>query len=125
MPPLAFGDRVRVRTTDVTQRARIAGLEGQIYGHTTPSVTGVQVIGTSPEDIAINVNIEGHAETYWLAPDQLEFIDHGHGTEVRLAGVDKSWVRDSDGAWNERHDARLQTTARRGLVAWVRNLLRR
>jgi hypothetical protein len=48
-----FGDHVRIRATEETERLRLAGREGVVFGWTTPSVTGVEVIGTPAEDYAI------------------------------------------------------------------------
>ena len=79
----------------------LAGLSGQVYGHTTPSVTNVDVIGRATNDFAINVHLDDRGEAYWFAPDLLEFIDHGAGTEITLDGVPKKWVRTSAGDWEE------------------------
>ena len=40
-----LGDEVRIRSTDVTESLGVAGHTGIVYGYTTPSVTGVDVIG--------------------------------------------------------------------------------
>lgn len=98
---ITFGDRVLVRTTPETEAARVAGLSGQVYGMTTPSVTGVETIGTPEHDHAINVHFEDLDQTHWFAPHLLEFVDHGPGTEIRLDGVDKKWVRSAEGGWVE------------------------
>ena len=37
-----FGDNVRIRVTPETEAAGVAGLRGQVYGETTPSVTEVR-----------------------------------------------------------------------------------
>ena len=39
---LGFGDKVRVRTVPATEALGVAGRIGQIYGETTPSITGVR-----------------------------------------------------------------------------------
>jgi hypothetical protein len=72
-----------------------------VYGETTPSVTEVTVIGTLSDDYAINVHCDERDESFWLAPDLVEFMDHGVGTEIRLDGVDKVWIRTEDGEWRE------------------------
>jgi hypothetical protein len=98
---ITFGDRVRVRSTSETKAAGVAGLRGQVYGETTPSVTGVEIIGTSEHDCAINVRFADLNQEHWFAPHLLEFVDHGPGTEIRLDGVDKRWVRSAQGEWVE------------------------
>ena len=97
----SFGDNVRIRTTRDTEEAGVAGLVGQVYGETTPSITNVDVIGAPADDHAINVHLEERNEAYWFAPDLVEFLDHAAGTEIRLDGVDKRWTRTHDGAWHE------------------------
>lgn len=98
---ISFGDNVRVRDTEATQAAGVAGLTGQVYGETTPSVTGVDVIGNVVRDYAINVHIEERGEALWFALDQLEFVDHGAGTVITLKGIDKKWTRTESGEWEE------------------------
>ncbi len=98
---ISFGDNVRVRDTAATRAAGVAGLTGPVYGETTPSVTGVDVIGEVTRDYAINVHFEERGESLWFAPDQLEFVDHGAGTEITLDGVDKKWTRTESGEWQE------------------------
>lgn len=97
-----FGDAVRIRAAPETDAAGLAGLSGQVYGLTTPSVTGVEVIGKLKEDYAINVYFDGRAESYWFSADLVELIDHAPGTEIRIDGVSKSWVREPDGSWTEK-----------------------
>lgn len=100
--PIGFGDSVRVLTTAVTEEAGVAGLQGQVYGETTPSVTDVDVIGSADDDYAINVHFEDEADGLWFAPDLLELVDHAPGTIIRLDGVLKEWTRSADGEWVER-----------------------
>lgn len=99
--PIGFGDNVRVRETPETIELGLAGRLGQVFGETTPSVTSVTVIGSTDHDYAINVNFDDVLGEYWFAADQLELMDHAPGTEIRLAGVDMSWVRREDGGWDE------------------------
>jgi len=80
-------------------------LDGKCYGFTTPSVTCVEVIGGSTEDYAINVFFESRKEAFWFAADLVEFVDHAAGTEIRLDGVPKKWVRSSNGEWVEIEDS--------------------
>ena len=100
-PSISFGDNVRVRPSPEAEARGVAGLSGQVYGETTPSVTGVSVIGQVLRDYALNVHFEGRAETLWFAPELLEFINHAPGTEIRLDGVPKKWVRSASGEWIE------------------------
>ncbi len=99
--PISFGDNVRVRATAVTEARGLAGLVGQVHGETTPSVTGVEVIGQLTSDYAINVHFQERGEGYWFAPDLLDFVDHAAGTEITLSGAGKRWVRRRDGGWSE------------------------
>jgi hypothetical protein len=108
-----FADHVRVRRTDLTERVGIADAEGQVYGWTTPSITGVDVIGPCPDDRALNVRIEATDSTYWLAPDLVEFLDHAVRTEARIGTSE--WVRNADGSWKHRNS---------GPVGWIRRIFR-
>ena len=101
VPSISFGDNVRVRSTPETESAGLAGLRGQVYGCTTPSQTGVEVVGELKNDYAVNVFFAASDEAYWLAPELLEFVDHAAGTEISLAGVAKKWVRTESGEWLE------------------------
>jgi hypothetical protein len=98
---IAFGDNVRVRETAETKGAGVAGLTGQVYGLTTPSVMRVEVIGKPESDCAINVHFAASNRAHWFAPHLLEFVDHAAGTEIRIDGVDKKWTRSAAGAWVE------------------------
>ena len=96
-----FGDHVRIVDTDETRGLNLAGDTGSVRGWTTPSVTGVEVIGDSSGDFAINVWFESVKECFWFSPDLLEFVDHGAGTTVTVHGVPKKWVRTETGDWIE------------------------
>ena len=98
---ITFGDNVRVRSTPETEALGVAGQVGQVYGETTPSVTGVAVIGRLGGDYALNVHFEGRTDTLWFAPELLEFVDHAAGSEIRLDGVPKTWTRSASGEWVE------------------------
>jgi hypothetical protein len=97
----SFGDNVRIRSSVETESSGVAGLLGQVYGQTTPSVSGVGVIGELESDYAINVFFEDRQESFWFAPALVEFIDHAPGTEITLDGVAKKWVRTETGEWEE------------------------
>lgn len=98
---VSFGDNVRIRVTKETEAAGVAGLTGQVYGETTPSATGVKVIGALSSDFAINVHFEERGESFWFASELVELLDHAPGSEIRLKGVDKKWIRTEDGSWKE------------------------
>lgn len=99
--PPSFGDTVRIRSSPETESKGVAGLTGQVYGQSTPSVTGVKVIGELTSDYAINVFFEGRNESFWFAPALVEFVDHAPGTEIRLDGTAKKWIRTETGEWQE------------------------
>ena len=101
MTTVSFGDTVQIRDIQLTRELGLAGLRGIIYGMTVPSSSGVTVIGSTEKDYALNVHFETRNEALWFAPDLIELIDHGAGTEIRLEGVDKKWVRRADGRWDE------------------------
>src|SRR5436853_41258 len=96
-PAVSFGDNVRVRSTPLTERLGLANSVGNVFGETTPSVTGVEVIGDSKGNRAINVFFENRKKGFWFAPELLEFIDHAPGAEIRLDGVPKRWIRSDTG----------------------------
>lgn len=98
---ISFGDNVRVRTVAETSRLGLAGMTGQVYGETTPSVTGVEVIGIVQDDYAINVFFKERNEDLWFAPDLLELVNHAPGTEMRVGGAPKKWTRNARGEWME------------------------
>lgn len=94
-----FGDRVRILESPETLSAGVAGLEGEVYGFTTPSSTGVYVIGGAPDDHALNVNLESMDEAFWFRPDLVELLHHNAGFEIRVADVKA--IRQADGSWIE------------------------
>ena len=98
---ISFGDTVRVIATRVTTDAGYADLVGTVYGETTPSVTGVEVIGDVKGDYAINVYFKEKDTSVWFDPGLLQFVDHGAGQEITLDGVEKKLVRNEDGEWVE------------------------
>ena len=65
---ISFGDNVRVASTPLTVSLGLACLKGQVYGETTPSVTGVAVVGGAAADYAINVQLEGRDERLGSPP---------------------------------------------------------
>jgi len=112
----SFGDNVRIRASAETHSKGVAGLTGQVYGQTTPSVTSVEVIGETTSDYAINVFFEDRNESFWFAPSLVEFVDHAPGTEMTLDGVGKKWVRTESGDWRE--ESNEPKTAKRWWRFW-------
>lgn len=70
----SFGENVQVRTTAETEEAELAGLKGQVYGVTTPSVTDVGVIGSPVGDLVFNVHFEDRCQGFWFSPELLEVL---------------------------------------------------
>ena len=98
---VSFGDNVRIRSTALTEKLGFANSRGNVHGQTTPSVTGVDVIGQLQTDYAINVFFEDRKEGFWFAPDLVEFVDHAPGTEISFEGASKKWIRSANGEWQE------------------------
>ena len=98
-PEISFGDRVRILSNPLTVQLGFGESIGQVYGQTTPSETEVEVIGETDRDYAINVFFKDRNQAYWFAPQLLEFVDHGPGTEVTTGT--KRWVRSVKGEWVE------------------------
>ena len=69
---ISFGDNVRVRTTSETTAVGMASRIGQVYGVTTPSLTGIEHIGSRMDDCAFNVHFSETEEAMWFAPGLLE-----------------------------------------------------
>jgi hypothetical protein len=99
--PCGFGDNVCIVDTPLTRAQGFAGMHGVVYGFTTPSVSGVTVIGNVTQDAALNVHFESRNEAFWFAPELVQFVDHGAGQTVSVDGVDKISVRRADGGWDE------------------------
>jgi hypothetical protein len=99
---VGFADRVRIKATELTERLGVAGREGVVHGYTTPSSTGVSVIGSPIEDYALNVFFGDLDQSFWFAEDLVEFVDHDEGTVISLDAMDTEWVRLADGEWQER-----------------------
>jgi len=99
MTAISFGDRVQIRSTVLTQELGLAGRIGMVHGSTTPSITGVSVIGLPTSDYALAVALEGDPEATWFEPGLVEFVDHAPGTTVKLA--DRTFTRSPEGEWKE------------------------
>jgi len=98
---ICYGDNVRIRRTPETERLGIAEAIGNVYGETTPSETGVEVIGELVSDYAHQVYFESLKKSYWFAPEMLEFVNHAPGTEVHVHGTAFKSVRQRDGTWKD------------------------
>jgi hypothetical protein len=96
---LSFGDNVRIRDTPLTQSLGLAGLTGTVLGETTPSVTGIEVIGEIKSDFAVSVLLDVRDESPWLSPELVEFLDHSPGITCSIG--DHSIVRSETGEWTE------------------------
>ena len=96
---LSFGDNAMILSSKETDDLGLSGKKGQVYGETTPSVTGVEVIGKMEKDYAINLFVEEMEQDFWFAPQLLELIDHAEGTEI-IIGNHRA-VRKADGSWDE------------------------
>ena len=81
--PISFGDRVRILATDETRASGHAGWVGQCYGFTTPSVTGVEVVGPAGQELAYNIHFEAGHDA-WFA------------SALRGAGGPWGWHRGHD-----------------------------
>ena len=91
-------DQVRVVSTPLTQNLNFAGLNGQVYGFTTPSASKIDVVGELTTDIAFNVQLEGQSKTIWFVPELLEFVSPAPvDTEVVIGN--KRLVRSESGEW--------------------------
>jgi len=96
-----FGNTVRIKSNPETKSKGFAGKKGEIYGHTTPSMAGVEIIGKTDKDFAVNVFFSDLYESFWFAEDLIEQIDNGVGAVITLDGVDKKWTKDETGDWIE------------------------
>ncbi len=76
---ISFGDQVRVVENDQTPGGW-AGLLGDCYGITTPSVTGVAVIGCSDGDVAFNIHFDGRVNQW----PTFGFIPTSSSTSITL-----------------------------------------
>src|SRR5690606_11615246 len=75
-----------------------AGKVGVCHGFTTPSATGVEVVGDVSEDLAFAVHFgDDGMDEVWFAPELLELVYHAPGLR---ATIDTSeFVKAEDGSW--------------------------
>jgi hypothetical protein len=72
---IAFGDTVKVLSTEQTEEANLVGKIGEVLGETSPSSTGVKYFGDAKDDYVINVEFQDINEEYWFTPDLLELVE--------------------------------------------------
>lgn len=97
-----LGDTVRIVSTPETERAGFANRTGICYGFTTPSVTGVLVVGDVGGDDALNVSFEDGSSA-WFAPSLVAFVDVGAG-QIAVIGETRL-MRNAAGEWVEAPDS--------------------
>ncbi len=97
----SFGNKVKIKNTPETVSKGLADKTGQVYGHTTPTVTGVEVIGKTDKDFALNIHFDDLNESFWFDEGLIQQLDNGEGTEMTLDGIDKKWTKYSSGNWSE------------------------
>jgi hypothetical protein len=97
-PEVEFGDEVRIVSTPETNARGYAGRSGVCHGFTTPSHTGVDVIGEVRNDRALNVHFDDTDEDAWFSPDLVEFVSYAEATVIEIG--DKTFRRNVDGSWS-------------------------
>jgi hypothetical protein len=97
---ISFGDHVRVKPSIETEKAGLSNKTGLVYGETTPSITGVEVIGQLSQDYAINVHFEDIDKGFWFSEELIKFVDHAPGTTASI-GRGPTFVRNETGEWIE------------------------
>jgi hypothetical protein len=96
-----LGDIVRIVSTAETVAAGYADQTGTCYGFTTPSVTGVLVVGSASGDRALNVGFDD-GTSKWFDPSLVTFLDVNAGQIATVGG--KRFLRTPDGDWVEAPD---------------------
>lgn len=97
-PEVEFGDEVRIGSSPETDARAYAGRIGVCEGVTTPSYSGVEVIGEAPDDRALSVRFDDTDEEFWFSPDLVEFVSHPEGTVIEIG--EKTFRRNADGSWS-------------------------
>ena len=109
---IAFGDNVSIVDAPPTRQSGHATLVGVCYGMTTPSVTGVEVLGDAFDDVAVNVHFENDAVLdAWFAPELVTLVDHAVGSRATVG--DRAFVKTADGEWVPTRSNGGQRPARR------------
>ena len=96
-----MGDIVDIVSSPDTVTAGFAGRRGTCYGFTTPSVTGVEVIGAADDDYALNVGFDDDTPA-WFHPSLVSFVNVNAG-QAAVVG-NKRFIRDENGEWIEAAD---------------------
>lgn len=91
-------DSAKVRSTPLTAAAGYADAEGTIYGVTTVSVTGVEVVGQPEDDTAINVDFGGRMPAAWFQPSLIE-VTGRPATTISVGSA--KLARTEGGDWRE------------------------
>jgi hypothetical protein len=95
---ISIGDNVRIVRSELTAALGHADEVGVCHGFATPSVTGVEVIGDSSDDMALAVHFgDDGMDEVWFAPDLVQFVDHAAGSRATVG--DQEFVRADDGSW--------------------------
>ena len=95
---ISFGDHVRIVVSESTTAAGHSGRIGVCYGMTTPSVTGVKVVGGVADDVALNVHFDDEGvEDAWFAPELVALVDHAVGSRATVG--DHAFVKDEAANW--------------------------
>lgn len=109
---IGFGDRVRIEEVDATILSGHSGRVGDCYGMTTPSETGVEVIGDTAEDVALNVHFEAEdVPDAWFAPEVVALVGHPEGSRAVVG--DQAFVMDASGSWRPEGNGGAEPTRRR------------
>jgi hypothetical protein len=90
---------VRIRITPATEAAGVAGRIGNVAGFTTPSMTGVEVIGEIKDNLAFSVMFNSPQVQLCFASELLEFVDHASGLEIQIGKT--KLIRRADGGWDK------------------------
>jgi len=97
---VSFGDRARVVDTPLTASRGLAGREGTVHGHTTPSLRYVSdVVGESEMDVAVALSFDNRQPDVWIAAELVEYVDRPADAEIVIG--DHCLIRAPDGTWIE------------------------
>jgi hypothetical protein len=92
-----IGDNVRIVGSEPMSALGYADRVGVFYGFTSPSVTGVEVVGEITEDVAFAVDFGDGTETVWFSPHLVELVDQAPGITATVG--DQEFVKGDDGRW--------------------------
>jgi hypothetical protein len=102
-----LGDVVKIVGTAETIAAGYARRTGTCYGFTTPSTTGISVIGGATADRALNVGFDDGTSA-WFDPALVTLIDVNAG-QIATLGT-KRLVRLPSGDWVDAPDRAPDTS---------------